>query len=80
MYIFYKLYKINIDGPGKDKLLNGDEILAINDEDVEFASREHVITLIRKSVNKIKLVVKQPTVIFLFLNILIQKLIGISLK
>lgn len=50
------------DGPGKDKLLNGDEILAINDEDVEFASREHVISLIRKSVHKIKLVVKQPTV------------------
>lgn len=44
--------------------MNGDEILAINDEDVEFASREHVISLIRKSVNKIKLVVKQPTVRF----------------
>jgi PDZ domain-containing secreted protein len=61
----FKLIKIiNFfsEGPGKDKLLNGDEILAINDEDVEFASREHVITLIRKSVNKIKLVVKQPTV------------------
>ena len=50
------------DGPGKIKLLNGDEILSINDEDVQFASRDYVINLIRHSKDKIKLVVKQPTV------------------
>ena len=52
------------EGPGKNKLLNGDEILFINDEDVEFASRDYVISLIRTSTDKIKLVVKQPTVSF----------------
>ncbi|RNA09174.1 FERM and PDZ domain-containing 4-like isoform X1 [Brachionus plicatilis] len=36
------------DGPGSNKLLNGDEILAVNDEDVEFASRNYLL-------------VKQPT-------------------
>ena len=56
------------DGPGKNKLLNGDEILCINGEDVQFASREYVINLIRQSFDTLKLIVKQPTVggIFLF--------------
>jgi hypothetical protein len=59
------------DGPGKNKLLHGDQILFINDEDVEFASREHAIELIRKSQDTLKLVVKQPTVnlqLIYFLN------------
>ena len=50
------------EGPGKNKLLNGDEILCINDEDVQFASRDYVINLIRNSRNTIKMSVKQPTV------------------
>lgn len=50
------------EGPGKNKLLNGDEILSINDEDVEFASRDYVINLIRTSADTLKLTVKQPTV------------------
>ena len=58
------IYFSKIDGPGKNKLLNGDEILSINDENVQFASREYVINLIRNSRDKIKLCVKQPTVRF----------------
>ncbi|CAF0708303.1 unnamed protein product [Brachionus calyciflorus] len=56
-----KIRFVTPDGPGSNKLLNGDEILAINDEDVEFASRNYVINLIRSCTDKIKLVVKQPT-------------------
>lgn len=51
-----------LDGPGSNKLMNGDEILAVNDEDVELASRNYVINLIRSCNDKIKLMVKQPTV------------------
>jgi predicted metalloprotease with PDZ domain len=54
-------------GPGQNKLLNGDEILAINGENVEHASRDYVINLIRNSSDQLKLVVKQPTVIFYLL-------------
>lgn len=59
---FYSLFISYQDGPGKDKLLNGDEILSINDENVQFLSREYVINLIRQSTTQLKLVVKQPTV------------------
>ena len=52
----------SLDGPGKNKLLHGDEILSINDEDVQFASRDYVINLIRNSSGQLKLIVKQPTV------------------
>jgi hypothetical protein len=52
----------SLDGPGKNKLLHGDEILSINDEDVQFASRDYVINLIRNSTDQLKLTVKQPTV------------------
>lgn len=53
---------VSPDGPGHNKLLNGDEILIINDEDVQFASRDYVINLIRNSSDQLKLIVKQPTV------------------
>ncbi|NXW56639.1 FRPD3 protein, partial [Eurystomus gularis] len=36
-------------GPSEDKLLPGDQILAINDEDVSEASRERFIELVRKA-------------------------------
>ncbi|NXI35244.1 FRPD3 protein, partial [Galbula dea] len=36
-------------GPSEDKLLPGDQILAINDEDVSEAPRERVIELVRKA-------------------------------
>ena len=53
---------VSPDGPGKDKLLNGDEILSINGENVQFASRDYVISLIRNSSDQLQLIVKQPTV------------------
>ncbi len=53
---------VSPDGPGQNKLLNGDEVLAINGEDVEYASRDYVINLIRNSSDQLNLVVKQPTV------------------
>jgi len=56
---------VSPDGPGHNKLLNGDEILTINDEDVQFASRDYVINLIRNSSDQLKLIVKQPTVNFI---------------
>jgi hypothetical protein len=52
---------VSPDGPGQAKLLNGDEILSINGEDVEFASRDYVVNLIRNSKDYLYLTVKQPT-------------------
>lgn len=71
--------KFFLDGPGSNKLLNGDEILAVNDEDVEFASRNYVINLIRSCNEKIKLIVKQPTVNLKFFKCRLKKF-SLSLK
>ncbi|KAM6323130.1 FERM and PDZ domain-containing protein 3 [Podargus strigoides] len=46
-------------GPSEDKLLPGDQILAINDEDVSEAPRERFIELIRKAKDFIILTVLQ---------------------
>ncbi|XP_045467431.1 uncharacterized protein LOC123675910 isoform X2 [Harmonia axyridis] len=47
-------------GPSVDKLLPGDQILAVNDEDVKGAPREHVISLVRACTKTVKLTVCQP--------------------
>ncbi|KAK9881978.1 hypothetical protein WA026_018167 [Henosepilachna vigintioctopunctata] len=47
-------------GPSVDKLLPGDQILAVNDEDVKNAPREHVISLVRACAKTVKLLVCQP--------------------
>ncbi|XP_044756049.1 uncharacterized protein LOC123314773 isoform X2 [Coccinella septempunctata] len=47
-------------GPSVDKLLPGDQILAVNEEDVKNAPREHVISLVRACSKTVKLTVCQP--------------------
>ncbi|XP_075691714.1 FERM and PDZ domain-containing protein 3 isoform X2 [Rhinoderma darwinii] len=47
-------------GPSENKLLSGDQILAINDEDVSEASRERFIELVRNSKDSITLTVLLP--------------------
>uniref|UniRef100_A0ACB8FXY2 FERM and PDZ domain-containing protein 3 n=1 Tax=Sphaerodactylus townsendi TaxID=933632 RepID=A0ACB8FXY2_9SAUR len=46
-------------GPSEDKLLAGDQILAINDEDVSEAPRERFIELVRGAKDSILLTVLQ---------------------
>ncbi|KAL3278442.1 hypothetical protein HHI36_013763 [Cryptolaemus montrouzieri] len=48
-------------GPSVEKLLPGDQILSVNDEDVKNAPREHVISLVRACSKTVKLVVCQPS-------------------
>ena len=48
-------------GPSVDKLLPGDQILAINGEDVQSAPRDRVIQLVRNSEESVDLVVCQPS-------------------
>lgn len=40
-------FYIHLGGPSENKLLSGDQILKINDEDVQRAPREHVIELVK---------------------------------
>ncbi|KAK4883249.1 hypothetical protein RN001_006568 [Aquatica leii] len=47
-------------GPSVDKLLPGDQILAVNGEDVKTAPREHVISLVRACASTVSLIVCQP--------------------
>ncbi|XP_078542432.1 FERM and PDZ domain-containing protein 3 [Lissotriton helveticus] len=47
-------------GPSDDKLLTGDQILAINEEDVSDAPRERFIELVRNAKDSITLTVLQP--------------------
>ncbi|KAM9327117.1 FERM and PDZ domain-containing protein 3 [Gastrophryne carolinensis] len=47
-------------GPSENKLLSGDQILAINDEDVSKATREKFIELVRNANDSITLTVLQP--------------------
>ena len=47
-------------GPSADLLLPGDQILAINGEDVKTASQDHVIQLVRSCKDKVTLTVTQP--------------------
>ncbi|KAM4696087.1 FERM and PDZ domain-containing protein 3 [Rhinophrynus dorsalis] len=47
-------------GPSENKLLSGDQILAINQEDVSEASRERFIELVRKAKESITLTVLHP--------------------
>ncbi|KAK5650693.1 hypothetical protein RI129_001722 [Pyrocoelia pectoralis] len=47
-------------GPSVDKLLPGDQILAVNGEDVKNAPREHVISLVRACSTTVTLIVCQP--------------------
>ncbi|XP_063793050.1 FERM and PDZ domain-containing protein 3 isoform X2 [Pseudophryne corroboree] len=47
-------------GPSENKLLSGDQILAINDEDVSDASRERFIELVRNAKESITLTVLHP--------------------
>ncbi|KAB0790792.1 hypothetical protein PPYR_15302 [Photinus pyralis] len=47
-------------GPSVDKLLPGDQILAVNGEDVKDAPREHVIALVRACATTVCLIVCQP--------------------
>ncbi|XP_066438136.1 FERM and PDZ domain-containing protein 3 [Eleutherodactylus coqui] len=47
-------------GPSENKLLSGDQILAINDEDVSDASRERFIELVRNAKDSITLTVLHP--------------------
>ncbi|XP_040262220.1 FERM and PDZ domain-containing protein 3 [Bufo bufo] len=47
-------------GPSENKLLSGDQILAINDEDVSEASRERFIELVRNAKDSITLTVLHP--------------------
>ncbi|KAJ6634835.1 FERM and PDZ domain-containing protein 4 [Pseudolycoriella hygida] len=49
-------------GPSINKLLPGDEILSVNNEDVKEAPREHVIQLVRASESQVSLLVCQPAV------------------
>ncbi|XP_055375517.1 uncharacterized protein LOC129608184 [Condylostylus longicornis] len=47
-------------GPSVNKLQPGDQILAVNDEDVKEAQRDHVIQLVRSCETQVKLLVCQP--------------------
>lgn len=47
-------------GPSVDKLMPGDQILAINGEDVKSAPRDRVIQLVRQCREHVELVVCQP--------------------
>ncbi|KAM3912355.1 FERM and PDZ domain-containing protein 3 [Leptodactylus fuscus] len=47
-------------GPSENKLLSGDQILAINDEDVSDASRERFIELVRNAKDSITLTILHP--------------------
>ncbi|XP_077139501.1 FERM and PDZ domain-containing protein 3 isoform X1 [Ranitomeya variabilis] len=47
-------------GPSENKLLSGDQVLAINDEDVSEASRERFIELVRNAKDSITLTVLHP--------------------
>lgn len=47
-------------GPSVEKLLPGDQILAVNGEDVASAPREHVISLVRACESHVELLVCQP--------------------
>ncbi|XP_022669838.1 uncharacterized protein LOC111253903 isoform X2 [Varroa destructor] len=47
-------------GPSEDRLLPGDEIIAINGVDVKTAPREHVIDMVKSCQSTIKLIVCQP--------------------
>ncbi|KAF5288111.1 hypothetical protein FQA39_LY15498 [Lamprigera yunnana] len=47
-------------GPSVDKLLPGDQILAVNGENVKSAPREHVISLVRACSTTVALIVCQP--------------------
>ncbi|XP_025834004.1 uncharacterized protein LOC108738555 isoform X2 [Agrilus planipennis] len=47
-------------GPSVNKLLPGDQILAVNGEDVKAAPREHVISLVRACSSTVTLKVCQP--------------------
>ncbi|CAG0887439.1 unnamed protein product [Darwinula stevensoni] len=47
-------------GPSEGKLLPGDQILAINGEDVKAAPRDHVIQLVRACTHSVRLTVCQP--------------------
>ncbi|XP_065574676.1 uncharacterized protein LOC136036401 isoform X2 [Artemia franciscana] len=47
-------------GPSQDKLLPGDQIWKINGEDVHYAPRDHVISLIKSCKESVQLTVCQP--------------------
>ncbi|KAG5680286.1 hypothetical protein PVAND_009804 [Polypedilum vanderplanki] len=47
-------------GPSVGKLEPGDQILAVNGEDVKEAPRDHVIQLVRNCENSVELIVTQP--------------------
>ena len=47
-------------GPSVNKLMPGDQILAIDGEDVKGAPRDHVINLVRNCRDRVTLVVCQP--------------------
>lgn len=49
-------------GPSVNKLEPGDQILAVNGEDVKDAPRDHVIQLVRSCENQVNLLVCQPAV------------------
>nr|XP_014094978.2 uncharacterized protein LOC106620860 isoform X1 [Bactrocera oleae]XP_036233356.1 uncharacterized protein LOC106620860 isoform X1 [Bactrocera oleae]XP_036233359.1 uncharacterized protein LOC106620860 isoform X1 [Bactrocera oleae]XP_036233360.1 uncharacterized protein LOC106620860 isoform X1 [Bactrocera oleae] len=51
-------------GPSMNKLQPGDQILAVNGEDVKEAPRDHVIQLVRACENEVTIMVCQPTHIF----------------
>lgn len=48
------------DGPSMNKLQPGDQILAVNGEDVKDAPRDHVIQLVRACETQVTLLVCQP--------------------
>ncbi len=47
-------------GPSDGKLLSGDQILKINDEEVQGSPRDHVIQLVRNCKDSVRLKVRQP--------------------
>ncbi|OQR73255.1 FERM and PDZ domain-containing protein 4-like, partial [Tropilaelaps mercedesae] len=47
-------------GPSEDRLLPGDEIIAINGQDVKTAPREHVIDMVKSCQSTVTLIVCQP--------------------
>lgn len=60
-YFFFLFYRfVTEGGPSDTKLLPGDQILQINDEDVQNGLRDYVIQLVRSCNETITLLVCQP--------------------
>lgn len=59
-FLFSYLRFVTEGGPSDGKLLPGDQILKINDEEVHASPRDHVIQLVRNCKDSVRLKVRQP--------------------